>query len=68
MYIRERREVKHVVSVIDKFFGVSGLHTNRTKSMVIELNSQGLDVPLDTQGVTGCPLHGVVIKRNNDNK
>ena len=52
VYMPERRAVTHVVSILDEFSRISGLHTNRAKSMVIELNPQGSDVPLNTQGLT----------------
>ena len=48
VYIPECRAVTHVVSILDEFSRISGLHTNRAKSMVIEHNPQGSKVPLGT--------------------
>ena len=49
------------------FAGVSGLTTNMSKSMVLRLHSRGLDLPLDTRGLTllttetSCRYLGVMV-------
>ena len=52
VYLWDRSAVTTVVAILDDFATVSGLRTNRAKSMVIELDSRGSSLPLDTCGLT----------------
>ena len=52
VYLRKRSAVKQVVDILEGFGSVSGLLTNRAKSIVIELDRRGANLPLDTQGLS----------------
>lgn len=52
VYLQVREAVEHVAAIMDEFAGVSGLTTNRAKSMVVELDPRGSELPLDTHGLT----------------
>ena len=46
--LRGRSAVLSVVTILDDFAAVLGLHTNRAKSIIIELDPRGSSMPLDT--------------------
>ena len=66
-YLRDHSLIKYVLSILDELAGVSGLTTNMSKSMVLRLHSRGLDLPLDTRGITlltpeaSCRYLGVMV-------
>ena len=51
-YLRDRSAITSVVAFHEVFAHVSGLRTNRLKSLVIELDSRGSEHPLSTCGLT----------------
>ena len=67
VYLRDHSSIKHMLSILDEFAGVSGLTTNMSRSMVLRLHSRGLDLPLDTRGLTlltseaSCRYLGVMV-------
>ena len=48
VYLRDRSAVLSVVTILDDFAAVSGLQTNRAKSIIIELDPRGSSMPFDT--------------------
>ena len=67
VYLRDRSSVTPVVAILEEFAHVSGLRTNRSKSMVIELNPRGSEQPFSTCGLTlqapsdSCRYLGVLV-------
>ena len=56
VYLRDHSLIKHVLSILNDFAGVSGLTTNMSKSVVLRLHSRGLDLPLETRASKLTPL------------
>ena len=51
VYLRDRYAIVPVIAIFDDFAHVSGLRTNRAKSMVIELDPRGSAQPVSTCGL-----------------
>ena len=51
IYLRNRSAVLSVVTIHDDFAAISGLQTNRSKSIIIELDPRGSSMPFDTCGL-----------------
>ena len=61
VYLRDRSAILSVVTILDDFAAVSGLQTNRVKSIIIELDPRGSSMPLDTCCNGVSPLHNIDI-------
>ena len=67
VYLRDRSAIMPVITILDDFAHVSGLRTNRSKSMMIELDPRGSALPLSTCGLTlqspgdSCRYLGVLV-------
>ena len=67
--LRDRSAILPVIAILDNFASVSGLWTNRAKSMVPELGPRGSAQPVSTCGLTlltpgeACRGLGVLVEQ-----